>query len=102
MLTANAVIKFTLENKSYNVKPFRVAFNFGEGLLFTGEIISDHDIYSYNKPYKVNVDFFTIEEDSYSALKRVLLPKMGVVMQAGSRILGTAELSNFKYNKLTQ
>ena len=97
MLTADATIKFTLENKSYNVKPFRVAFNFGEGLLFTGEIISDHDVYSYNKSYNVNVDFFTIEDDSYSALKRVLLPNMGVVMQAGSQILGTADLRNFKY-----
>ena len=97
MLTASATIKFTLENKNYNVKPFRVAFNFGEGLLFTGEIISDHDVYSYNKPYNVNVDFFTIEDDSYSALKHVLLPNMGVVMQAGSQILGTADLSNFNY-----
>ena len=97
MLTADAIIKFTLENKSYNVKPLRVAFNFGEGLLFTGEIISEHDLYSYNEPYKVNVDFFTIEDDSYSALKRILLPNMGVVMQAGSQILGTANLSNFKY-----
>ena len=97
MLTADATIKFTLEDKNYSVKPLRVAFNFGEGLLFTGEIISDHDIYSYNEPYKVNIDFFTIEDDSYSALKNVLLPNMGVVMQAGSQILGTASLSNFKY-----
>jgi hypothetical protein len=98
MLTANAAIKFTLENKSYSVKPLRVAFNFGQGLLFTGEINSEHNEYEYNETYGVNIDFFTIEDDAYAALRPVLEPSMGVVMQAGSRILGTAELSNFVYN----
>jgi len=97
MLTAEAAIRFTLENKSYSVKPLRVAFNFGPGLLFTGEIISEHKEYSYNETYGVNVDFFTVEDDAYAALQPVLMPVMGVTMQAGSRILGTAELSNFVY-----
>ena len=97
MMTANATIKFTLENKSYSVKPLRVTFNFGPGLLFTGEIISDHAVYSYNETYGVNVDFFTVEDDAYAALQAVLMPEMGIIMQAGSRILGTAELSNFEY-----
>ena len=98
MLTADAAIRFTLENKNYSAKPLRVIFNFGSGLLFSGEIISTHPVYAYNEIYDVNVDFFTIQDDSYAALKSVLSPKMGVVMQAGSRILGTAELSNFKYS----
>ena len=97
MLTANADIKFTLEDKNYSVKPLRVAFNFGPGLLFTGEIISKHAIYSYNETYGVLIDFFTVEDDAYAALKTVLTPGMGVTMQAGSRILGTAELRNFEY-----
>ena len=97
MLSAKAVIKFTLEDKNYSVKPLRVAFNFGPGLLFTGEIISEHTTYSYNEPYGVNVDFFTVEDDAYAALQSVLMPVMGVTMQAGSRILGTAELSNLVY-----
>ena len=98
MLTANAAIKFTLEEKNYSVKPLRVAFNFGSGLLFTGEIVSDHPIYSYNETYGVNVNFFTVEDDAYAALQTVLMPGIGVTMQAGSRILGTAELSNFVYS----
>ena len=97
MLKANAEIKFTLEGKDYSAKPLRVVFNFGPGLLFSGEIISNHEIYQHNKSYNVNVDFFTIQDDSYAALKPVLEPKMGVVMQAGSRILGIAELNNFEY-----
>ena len=97
MLTANAIIKFTLEDKNYSVKPLRVAFNFGSGLLFTGEIISEHAEYLYNETYGVNVDFFTVEEEAYAALKSVLIPGIGVTLQAGSRILGTAELSNFIY-----
>ena len=97
MLTANADIRFTLENKSYSVKPLRVAFNFGSGLLFTGEIISEHPVYSYNEKYGVNINFFTVKDDAYLALQPVLAPSMGVTMQAGSRILGIAELSNFVY-----
>ena len=97
MLSAKAVIKFTLEDRDYSAKPLRVAFNFGPGLLFTGEIISEHAVYSYNELYGVNVDFFTVEDDAYTALQSVLMPVMGVTMQAGSRILGTAELSNLVY-----
>ena len=97
MLTANAIIKFTLEDKNYSVKPLRVAFNFGSGLLFTGEIISEHAEYLYNETYGVNVDFFTVEEEAYTALKSVLISGIGVTLQAGSRILGTAELNNFVY-----
>ena len=97
MLTANAAIRFTLEGKNYSAKPLRVAFNFGPGLLFTGEVISEHTVYSYNKTYGVNIDFFTVEKDAYTALQSVLKPVMGVTMQAGSRILGTAELSNFTF-----
>ena len=98
MLTADAAIRFTLENKNYSVKPLRVAFNFGPGLLFTGEIISEHPVYACNETYGVNIDFFTVEDDAYAALQSVLKPGMGVTMQAGSRILGTAELSNFVYD----
>ena len=98
MLTANAAIKFTLEEKNYSVKPLRVAFNFGPGLLFTGEIVSDHAVYSYNEIYGVCVNFFTVEDDAYAALNPILTPGIGVTMQAGSRILGTAELSNFVYS----
>ena len=97
MLTANADIRFTLEDKSYSAKPLRVAFNFGPGLLFTGEIISEYAEYSYNETYGVSVDFFTIEDDAYAALRPVLMPEMGVTMQAGSRILGTAKLNDFVY-----
>ena len=97
MLTANATIKFTLQDKSYSVKPLRVAFNFGSGLLFTGEIISEHAVYSYNEAYGVSIEFFTVEDDAYSVIQPILTPGIGVTMQAGSRILGTAELSNFTY-----
>jgi len=101
MLTANAKIRFTLEKKNYSAKPLRVAFNFGPGLLFTGEIISDHSEYSYNEKYIVKIDFFTIEDEAYKALQPNLTPDMGVTMQAGSRILGTAELSDFMYKGST-
>ena len=99
MLTANADIKFTLEGKNYSVKPLRVVFNFGPGLLFTGEIVSDHAEYTYNEKYSVGVDFFTVEDEAYTVLQPILKPGLGITMQAGSRILGTAELCNFAYSR---
>ena len=97
MLTANANIRFTIEGKNYSAKPLRVVFSFGPGLLFSGDIISDHPVYECNEVYNVKIDFFTIQDDSYAALQPVLSDNMEVIMRAGYQILGIAELSDFKY-----
>ena len=46
MLRAKAEILFTLSDKNYTAREdFRVPFNFGEDLLFSGNIKSDHEEY---------------------------------------------------------
>ena len=100
MLNAKAEIAFTLEGRSYSggKYPLRPTFRFGEGLLFSGNIKSGIDEYLYNKTYMVDIEFFTIDEDSYSVIKPYLSEGVDLVMQEGSQIIGLAKLSSFTYN----
>ncbi|MCL2046873.1 MAG: hypothetical protein FWG88_10880 [Oscillospiraceae bacterium] len=98
MLLAKAEIIFTLSDKNYIArKDFRVPFNFGEDLLFSGNIISNHQEYINNEKYLVSIEFFTIEGEAYDAVKHLLLPGSTIAMQAGSRLLGKAKLLEFDY-----
>jgi len=99
MLNAKAEIAFTLEGRNYSggKYPLRPTFRFGEGLLFSGNIKSGVDEYLYNKTYMVDIEFFTIDEDSYSVIKPYLSEGVDLVMQEGSQIIGLAKLSSFTY-----
>jgi len=99
MLNAKAEITFTLEGRKYSgVKyPLRPTFRFGEGLLFSGNIKSDNLEYLYNRKYLVDIEFFTIEDEGYTAIKPYLSEGVDVVMQEGSQIIGLAILNSFKY-----
>ena len=99
MLKAKAEIKFTLQGKNYaGGKHFRPVFRFSEGLLFSGTVISGDDEYVHNKVYEVDIDFFTVKDEAYRALQRVLKPDMGLTIQAGSRIIGIATLLDYSYD----
>ena len=98
MLKAKAEIVFTLSDKNYTARTdFRVPFNFGEDLLFSGNIISDHTEYVNNEKYLVDIEFFTIEGEAYEAVKHLLHTGITIAMQAGSRLLGKAKLLEFDY-----
>jgi len=98
MLKAKAEIVFTLSDKNYIArKDFRVPFNFGEELLFSGNIISKHKEYINNEKYLVEIEFFTIEGEAYEAVKHLLQTGNTVVMQTGSRLLGKAKLLELDY-----
>ncbi|MCL2045212.1 MAG: hypothetical protein FWG88_02350 [Oscillospiraceae bacterium] len=98
MLKAKAEIQFTLQGRSYNAgKHFRPVFKFGEGLLFSGTVVSDDKEYIHNKAYTVDIEFFTVEDEAYTALQSVLEPGMGLTIQEGSRITGIATLLDFSY-----
>jgi hypothetical protein len=98
VLRAKAEIQFTLPNRSYRgSKHFRPVFRFGDGLLFSGTILSDTIEYTPNKTYLVDIDFFTIEDEAYSALKPLLKSGMGLTIQEGVRITGVAKLLDFIY-----
>jgi len=99
MLNAKAEITFTLEGRNYSgVKyPLRPTFRFGEGLLFSGNIISNDTEYLYNNKYLVDIEFFTIEDEGYSVIKPFLNEGVDLVMQEGSQIIGLARLNSFTY-----
>ena len=98
MLKAKAEIQFTLHGRNYRGgKHFRPVFKFGDGLLFSGSIISENDEYIYNKPYTVDIEFFTIENEAYNALLPILQPGMGITIQEGSKITGIATLLDYTY-----
>ena len=98
MLKAKAEIMFTLFDKNYIARSdFRVPFNFGEDLLFSGNIKSNYDEYINNEKYIVDVEFFTIEGEAYEAVKHLLKIGKTIAMQTGSRLLGKAKLLEFDY-----
>jgi hypothetical protein len=98
MLKAKAEVQFTLPDRIYHgSKHFRPVFRFGDGLLFSGTIIGDAIEYTPNKTYLVDIDFFTVEKEAYSALQPLLKTGMGLTIQEGSRITGIAKLLDFTY-----
>ena len=97
MLKAKGEIVFTLDGKNYTADQLRPAFMFAEGLLFTGGIKSDADMYYQGQTYDVNIEFFTIEDEAYSVLKPILKEDMDLAICSGRRILGKAKLRDFEY-----
>jgi len=98
MLRANGEVTFTLEGNNYTASNhFRVAFSFGDGMLYSGTIKSNKEEYIQGQTYHVNIEFFTIEDEAYKILRPVLADEVDTVMCAGSKIIGVAKLTNFIY-----
>jgi len=98
MLKAKAEIQFTLPGRTYHgSKHFRPVFRFGDGLLFSGTILSNETEYKPNKKYLVDIDFFTVEDEAYNTLKPLLKSDMGLTIQEGVRITGIAKLVDYTY-----
>ena len=99
MLRAKAEVMFTIEGRNYTGNSIlRPAFKFSDGLSFSGDIISEHDEYFFNESYIVNIDFFTIEDEAFSALQSVLTKDMRLTIHEGRRILGFAKLLGYTYD----
>ena len=98
MLRAKGEIIFTLEGSDYIASEhFRVAFSFGNGLLFSGTIKSNNDRYAQGQTYCVDIEFFTIENEAYELIIPYINDILDTVMCAGNRILGLAKLTDFVY-----
>ena len=98
MLKAKAEIQFTIDGRVFNKKYFRPTFNFGNNLLFSGNLISDEDIYLYSHQYIVDIDFFTIEDDAFNVVSPILKFGMDLAIQEGAhKIVGNAKLLDFQY-----
>ena len=98
MLKAKAEIQFTINERKFDKKYFRPIFNFGNKLLFSGNLISDDDIYLQNQKYIVDIDFFTIEDEAFSVISPILRPGMNLAIQEGAhRIVGIAKILEYNY-----
>ncbi|EGO65272.1 hypothetical protein [Acetonema longum] len=106
MLIIKAEIIFDIPNKNYTENdgittqyPLRPAFNFGEGLLFSGTIKNDLscDKLFYQKVYCVNVEFPTIASEAYEAVQPLIKIGMSLKIQNASNVIGVAKLLDFVY-----
>ena len=98
MLKAKAEIQFTLEGREFVNKYIRPIFNFGEGLLFSGNIKSNQKVFKPQQRYAVDIDFFSIEDEAYDAVKPLLKDEMDLAIQEGAyRVIGIANITNFVY-----
>ncbi|NLK96351.1 MAG: hypothetical protein GX275_14380 [Clostridiales bacterium] len=79
----------------------RPAFNFGEDMLFSGTIKKDSSLqkYLYEKEYVVKVEFPTIEDEAYEAVRGLIDLDMDLNIQIGSRIIGKAKLLDYCYRE---
>ena len=77
----------------------RPAFNFGEGLLFSGTIENDsmYEKYIYQNVYTVKVEFPTIEDEAYDTIQSLIKVGMNLDIQNASRIIGRAKLLDYLY-----
>lgn len=77
----------------------RPVFNFGEDMLFSGTIKNDSSFtkYLYEKEYVVKVEFHTIENEAYEAVKPLIDLDMNLSIQMGSRTIGKAKLLDYIY-----
>lgn len=106
MLTAKVEIIFfnqhekTSNNDGISTKiALRPAFNFGEGLLFSGTIKSDSNIekYLFKNMYVVKVEFPTIEDEAYEVIESLLKIGMNLDIQNASKKIGEAKLLDYIY-----
>ena len=98
MLKAKAEIQFTIDGRKFDKRYFRPTFNFGNNLLFSGNLVSDNDVYLHNHPYIVGIEFFTIEDEAFTMVAPVLRAGMDFAVQEGARrIVGIARLIEYEY-----
>lgn len=75
----------------------RPPFNLG-GQPFSGSIISNENVYYWNQPYTVHVNFFTIDTpEIYQQVEQELVIGRSYAIHLGSKIIGQAELLAYTY-----
>lgn len=90
-------------NGGYTAKgTLRPPFKFVEGLLFSGTIKTmdiSLETFLFEKEYIVDVDFYTIEDEAYEALKPYLKIGMNLIISLGSKAIGEAKLLDYEYGE---
>ena len=101
MLKGRVKIVPTLHGKNYKAhNHLRMCFLFGDdetGYRLTGSVKSQHPEYIQGNTYDVDVDFFTVTGEGYEQLKPLLKKGMRLVICEGRKIVGDANLIDYKY-----
>jgi len=77
----------------------RPAINFGNGLLFSGEILArdEVDILYRGRTYEVLIHMFTIEEEAFEAIGHLVKVGASFSICAGSRVVGKGTILDVVY-----
>ena len=98
MLLVNSTIRFTKEGKKYSSSKIRPMVNFGNGMLFSFNILHTPEMLESNIDYNAIFEFFSIGDDAYKILKDLLIVNKDVVVQESSKsIIGLATLHDYNY-----
>jgi hypothetical protein len=102
MLLLEAEISFSLEaipNDICTKQIIRPAFNFGNNLLFSGNIIPDKklDILVRGHIYRVIVELPTIELEAYENIKNLVCIGNSFTIQNPIKIVGHGKILDFTF-----
>ncbi|MFS1513023.1 hypothetical protein VQL36_11390 [Chengkuizengella sp. SCS-71B] len=107
MLILEAEIYFDKPNENPKALPndlstkilIRPAINFGNDLLFSGQIETDKNIevIKRGKLYKVTIDMFTVEDEAYDAINHLVYKGSRFKLQSASRVTGKGKILDFIY-----
>lgn len=107
MLTLDAKIYFdtklensdALDNDLDTKKIIRPAINFGDGLLFSGSVKVNESttMIKRGESYEVTVNFPTIENEAYGAIRSFLCPNAVFKIQVSSKVIGKCTMLEYSY-----
>jgi|LGOV01.1.fsa_nt_gb hypothetical protein len=102
MLIVRANIKFYKNEIKYNLsteRALRPAFDFGNGMLFSGELKPDQELKEIvpGIEYELDISFFTIDNEAYEAVSRFIKKGSNLKIHTGSKIIGEGCIKNFTY-----
>jgi hypothetical protein len=76
----------------------RPAINFGNDILFSGQITSSNRlIIRRGKSYKVSIEMRTVEDEAYNYIKELVKINNIFLIQLASRVIGRGIIHDFVY-----
>jgi len=77
----------------------RPAINFGNGMLFSGDIIPIENVQMLirGQNYNVSIDMLTIEDEAYEAIQNLVKVGNKFLIQNASRVIGRGTIKEFVF-----
>ncbi|QSX06732.1 hypothetical protein JYG23_04610 [Sedimentibacter sp. zth1] len=88
-----------LDNDLDTKYAIRPAINFGNDLLFSGDIKVDSIVKQIKRGrvYNVSIEMPTIEDEAYEAIKSLLIIGNNFKIQSASRLVGKGTINDYVY-----